>query len=111
MASLPLANVAGYRRAGAQQGAGASPRDLDERLVGRRLTPLRSLSELIAGGFAKSELRGFREAAYYSVQSATLLLREPTTEPLTPSAGLPRPRCGCSARCFSASRCLHYADE
>jgi hypothetical protein len=26
---------------------------------------------------------GFREAAYYSVQSATSLLREPTTEPLT----------------------------
>ena len=26
---------------------------------------------------------GFREAAYYSVQSATSLLREPTSEPLT----------------------------
>ena len=28
---------------------------------------------------------GFRDAAYYSVQSATSLLREPTSEPLTTS--------------------------
>jgi hypothetical protein len=36
---------------------------------------------------------GVRDAAYYSVQSATSLLREPTSEPSQPSAGSPRSRC------------------
>ena len=54
---------------------------------------------------------GVRDAAYYSVQSATSRFASRPPSRSQPSAGSPRSRCDCSVRCFSASPCSPYADE